>query len=466
MSNWNPRPMYASQPTIDPQDDRRIYMLNAYSFSDNGGEDVHVAAHDHARRRSLRLGRTRRTRATSIKLDDGGIGISLRSRPEVPLRARRCRCRSTTAWRSTTRVPTTSTAACRTTAAGRARARAGPTSGILNEHWSRLCGGDGFFAVPDPTQPAHRVLGQSQFLGLQRNDTRTWQSQDIRPGDPHGAIGDRRNWNTWGKSVPEQVLGNAMHSGQLGRADCCCRRIDPATIYAGGKHLFRSRDRGTTWEDLGDMTTGVDRATLPLMGKMPDEIDALDRRRRAVLPGHRRDCAESPRRKGVIYVGTDDGRFRMSIDDGKTWTSCRDRACPDSPTSSWFGGIEASRHARRHASTSRSTTTAATTSRTTSTSPTDGGKTFTSIAGDLPAGPRGAHDSRGRQEPERAVRSAPRSACSYSPNGGSQLGRAEEQHADAAVQRPGHPPARQRPGAGHARRAASGSSTRSTRCRS
>ena len=25
MSDWNPRPMYASQPTIDPQDDQRIY---------------------------------------------------------------------------------------------------------------------------------------------------------------------------------------------------------------------------------------------------------------------------------------------------------------------------------------------------------------------------------------------------------------------------------------------------------
>ena len=27
MSDWNPRPMYASQPTIDPQDDRRIYHV-------------------------------------------------------------------------------------------------------------------------------------------------------------------------------------------------------------------------------------------------------------------------------------------------------------------------------------------------------------------------------------------------------------------------------------------------------
>ena len=55
MSNWNPRPMYASQPTIDPQDDRRVYMLNQYSFSDNGGETFTSPNNTHARRRPVRV---------------------------------------------------------------------------------------------------------------------------------------------------------------------------------------------------------------------------------------------------------------------------------------------------------------------------------------------------------------------------------------------------------------------------
>ena len=91
------------------------------------------------------------------------------------------------------------------------------SSGILNEHWSRLCGGDGFFAVPDPKDP-RIVYSASQFLGLQRNDTRTWQVQDIRPGDPTGAIGDRRNWNTWGKNVRGPGARQRDAPGQLGRA--------------------------------------------------------------------------------------------------------------------------------------------------------------------------------------------------------------------------------------------------------
>ncbi len=41
MSDWNPRPMYASQILVDPNDDQRIYMVNSYSFSDDGGTHVH-----------------------------------------------------------------------------------------------------------------------------------------------------------------------------------------------------------------------------------------------------------------------------------------------------------------------------------------------------------------------------------------------------------------------------------------
>ncbi|MGD8727753.1 MAG: hypothetical protein PVH40_08915, partial [Gemmatimonadales bacterium] len=38
MSDWNPRPMYASQPLVDPHDDQRVYMQNSFSFSDDGGK--------------------------------------------------------------------------------------------------------------------------------------------------------------------------------------------------------------------------------------------------------------------------------------------------------------------------------------------------------------------------------------------------------------------------------------------
>ncbi len=255
------------------------------------------------------------------------------------------------------------------------------TNGILNEHWSRLCGGDGFFSVPDPTNARH-VISASQFLGLQRGDTRTFASQDIRPGDPQGAIGDRRNWNTWGKDVPAQVLGNEWHYANWD-APVALSPFDPATIYAGGKHLFRSRDRGNSWEDLGDMTTGVDRAKLPVMGKLPDENTLSVDDGVPFYPGLVA-IAPSPLQKGLIYVGSDDGRLRMSVDEGRTWTDLQDRL-PGAPKSSWFGGIEASRHQANtvyvamdnHRSNDLGNWIYKSS---------DGGKTFASIAGDMPSG--------------------------------------------------------------------------------
>ena len=110
--------------------------------------------------------------------------------------------------------------------------------------------------------------------------------------------------------------------------------MTPATIYAGGKHLFRARDRGTTWEDLGDMTTGVDRSTLPLMGRLPGENILSVDDGVPFYPGLVA-IAPSPIQKGLLYVGTDDGRFRMSTDDGRTWTDLQDRL-PGAPKPSWF----------------------------------------------------------------------------------------------------------------------------------
>lgn len=339
MSTWNPRPMYASQPTIDPSDDRRLYMLNAYSYSDNAGETFTTPRQTlHGDDRFVWV--NPKDSRHVVKLDDGGIGISYDRGlkfvyvTSLPL---------SQYYRVTVdnAEPYNVYGGLQDNGCWVGPNASWTTSGVLNEHWSRLCGGDGFAAVPDPTDP-RIVFSASQFLGLQRNDTRTWQVQGIRPGDPTGAIGGRRNWSTWGKNVPDEVLGNAMHPANWD-APILMSAHDSATIYVGMKHLFRTRDRGTTWQDLGDMTTGVDRSTLPLMGRTPDEnILSIDDGV-PYYPGITA-LAESPRRKGVLYVGTDDGRLRLSMDEGRTFEDLQTRL-PNLPTSSWMAGIEASRHA-------------------------------------------------------------------------------------------------------------------------
>lgn len=377
MSDWNPRPMYASQPIIDPNDDQRIYMLNAYSFSSDGGKTFTAPrTSTHGDDRFVWV--DPRDGRHVIKLDDGGIGISYDRGvkflyvPSLPL-SQFYHVRVDNA------IPFNVYGGLQDNGCWMGPSASWNTNGILNESWSRLCGGDGFFTIPNPLNP-RSVYSASQFLGLQRNDTRTWQTQDIRPGDPQGHIAGRRNWNTWGKPGASETLGNAMHPANWD-APVLMSPHDTSTLYVGMQHLFRSRDAGRTWTDLGDMTTGVDRSTLPLMGRAPSDKTLSIDDGVPYFPGVTA-LAESPKLRGLLYVGTDDGRFRVTRDAGRTWQDQQTRF-PGAPTGSWFAGVEASPHAAGTAfvvlDNHRSNDFKNYAYRTT-----DFGATWTSIVGDLP----------------------------------------------------------------------------------
>ncbi len=216
------------------------------------------------------------------------------------------------------------------------------SQGILNEDWVRVGGGDGFFHLIDPTD-WRIVYSASQYLGLTRVNLETREVVDIRPGDPKGHIADRRNWRTWGRpGAREPLLGNAMEPANWD-APVILSPHDPGTIYAGTRRLWKSTDRGQTWVDLGDLTTGVDRSTLTIMGQRPGPTTlSLD----DGVPYYPTitAIAESPRVRGLLWVGTDDGNLQVSRDGGKTWTNVAGNI-PGLPRHSWVSGIEASRYA-------------------------------------------------------------------------------------------------------------------------
>ena len=338
MSDWNPRPMYASQIAVDPNDDQRIYMVNSYSFSDDGGKTFTSPRQTlHGDDRFVWV--DPKDSRHVVKLDDGSIGISydrglkwlfVSSLPVSQF------------YRVTVdmRNPYFVYGGLQDNGCWTGPSATYDSNGVLNEHWSRLCGGDGFFTVADPTDN-RTAYASSQFLGLTKFDTRTNQVQTVRPGNPQGYIGARRNWETWGKPGAEQYLGNAMNPANWD-APVVVSPHDPNTIYAGADHLWRSTDRGVSWTSLGNMTTGVDRSTLPIMGRKPGETTLSLDDGVPYYPGITA-IAESPVGRGVLYVGTDDGNLRVSRDDGKTWTDVADKL-PGAPKSSWIGGIHASGH--------------------------------------------------------------------------------------------------------------------------
>ena len=157
----------------------------------------------------------------------------------------------------------------------------------------RIAGGDGFWSSSQPDDPMI-CYGESQYGGIVRYDHKTDKSKGIKPGNNKDQPPYRFNWN-----APFFV---SVHP--------------PHTLYLGGNHLFKSTDRGDTWEVIsGDLSKNRDLDTVRVMGQLPvpkpyASLTAL---------------AESPMQAGVIYGGTDDGNLQVTLNNGNEWTDITDR---------------------------------------------------------------------------------------------------------------------------------------------
>jgi hypothetical protein len=214
------------------------------------------------------------------------------------------------------------------------------SEGILNEDWTKVGGGDGFIVLPDTTDD-DVFYAESQYLGLTRLRRSTLEARDIRPGDPTGHISPRRNFDHFFEDEPVGELENAMEPANWD-GPYLISPHDPNVLYAGTRHLWKSTDRGTSWTNLGDLTTGVDRRTMTIMGQEINEFIPSIGDGVPYYPTLSA-VAESPRQEGVLYVGTADGNLQVSRDGGSTWTEVSDRL-DGLPDTAWINGIEPSQH--------------------------------------------------------------------------------------------------------------------------
>lgn len=77
---------------------------------------------------------------------------------------------------------------------------------------------------------------------------------------------------------------------------------NPDIVYHGMQYVFRSRDKGNTWERISPDLTYND----------PDKLGDIQYQTLFTI-------SESPLKYGLIYAGTDDGRIHRTKDGGKTW---------------------------------------------------------------------------------------------------------------------------------------------------
>ena len=175
-------------------------------------------------------------------------------------------------------------------------ARTRSASGITNADWFVTLGGDGFRSQVDPEDP-NIVYSALQNGVLSRFDKRTGERMGIQPQP--GRNEDPLRWN-WDSPF---IISPHLHT----------------RLYFAADKLFRSDDRGDSWQVIsGQLSRGLDRDKLPVMGRVWS-MDAVAKNASTAFYGNASALAESPKKDGLIYVGTDDGLIQITEDGGKNW---------------------------------------------------------------------------------------------------------------------------------------------------
>jgi len=189
--------------------------------------------------------------------------------------------------------------------------------GISNHRWENLYGGDGFFALPDPTD-ANYVYVEAQGGTISRVNLHTLESRSIQPQQNYGEGKLRFNWNTPMALSPS----------------------NDGTLYIGAQFLFRSRNQGQSWDRISpDLTTND-----PEKQKQEESGGVTVDNSAAETHTTIYSISESPRNPQVIWVGTDDGNLQVTRDAGKTWSNVVANV-PNLAKASWVSWVEAGRFA-------------------------------------------------------------------------------------------------------------------------
>lgn len=168
--------------------------------------------------------------------------------------------------------------------------------GIRNADWKVVLDWDGHQPATEPGNP-DIIYAERQEGNLSRVDITTGEVVDIQPQPAPGEPYERFNWD-----APILV---SPHS--------------PTTIFFASQRVWKSDNRGDKWTAIsGDLTRNQERLDLPIMGKQqswdsPWDVLAMSNYNTIT------SLAESPKKKGLIYAGTDDGLLQVTEDGGANW---------------------------------------------------------------------------------------------------------------------------------------------------
>jgi photosystem II stability/assembly factor-like uncharacterized protein len=297
VNDYNPQGMYYGEIFVDPNDDERIYAVDVrVRVSDDGGKnwhrlgekwkhsDNHVVWIDPANSDHLLIG------------CDGGLY-------ETFDRAANWNFKANLPITQFYRIAADDALPFYSVYGGTQdnESLGGPTrtadrQGISNADWYVTQGGDGFRSVPDP-KDSNIIYAESQNGGLVRFDKKTGEALDIQPQPTGDEDPLRLNWDS----------------------PLIVSPFDSNRVYFAAQYLFRSDDRGGSWKQVSpDLTRHVNRNTLPIMGRVWG-VDAVGKAQSTSWYGNIVSLVESPVQEGLLYAGTDDGLIQVTEDGGGHW---------------------------------------------------------------------------------------------------------------------------------------------------
>ena len=192
-------------------------------------------------------------------------------------------------------------------------------AGIANHHWATIQGGDGFVVLQDPAD-GRVIYSESQDGNMVRVDRVTGETMSIRPQAATGDPALRWHWDT--------PIIISPH--------------DAKVVYTAAQKVLRSGDRGLSWTPVsGDLTGNHNRDDVVTMGVKGSDIN-IAKNDGIVAWSTIVALAESPKRAGLLYAGTDDGNLQASRDGGKNWSNLYAKL-PNAPKGAFVSEVVPSR---------------------------------------------------------------------------------------------------------------------------
>ncbi len=195
----------------------------------------------------------------------------------------------------------------------------GPT---LGDNWA-VGGGEAGDFVYDPAEPGTVYAGEyGGYISHYQEGVGNYRSVGVYPRDLSGIPAkDAKYRFQW--SAP---IADSPH--------------DPKVLYHAANVLFRTTNRGATWEAISPDLTRNDKSKQQWTGgPITGDITGVE------VYGTIFSIAESPLAAGEIWAGTDDGLVQLTRDGGKTWKNVTPSKLPE------WGTVEAIEPSHRHAGT-------------------------------------------------------------------------------------------------------------------